>query len=85
MTVWLRTVVLALVFACTPGHIVTSTAAVPRTPSIADLQTVRADIGANPLNEHGKAVRLPVAFEKNDGQFLESLGRGKCHRDRRCG
>src|SRR4051812_44628854 len=73
MTAWRRTVVLALVFACTPGHILTSTAAAPRPPSIADLPALPADIGTNPLKEHGKAVRLPVAFEKNDGQFPEGL------------
>jgi hypothetical protein len=74
MTVWLRTLVLAIVFACAPGHIVTSTAAARRAPSIADLHTVPAGIGANLLQEHGKgAVRLPVAFEKNDGQFTGSL------------
>src|SRR4051794_5862364 len=73
MTVWLRTVVLAIFFACTPGHILTSTSAAPRAPTIADLPTLPADIGTNPLKEHGKAVRLPVAFEKNDGQFPGSL------------
>jgi hypothetical protein len=74
MTVWLRTAILAIVLACTPGHIVTSTAAAPRIPASVDLHTVPAGVAANPLQNHAReAVKLPVAFEKNDGQFAESL------------